>query len=959
MATLLGSDYGNGLDFVVPEDVTLNVFIVIFSGQTVNFNFTPMIELASVATGEFETYKELQCNVDATGKIVASEYFNPISVFYGTSADTTITMTYLQTADETGATNLIATKASNAVEGHISGEIINISDISPIQHNISTHLYTKNLVIPNEATFIYPNGYTATLNDDGSVTVSGSANTTESINLSIALRKRDGTYNSIPLEAGQKYRMHFYKDGEISVRGRLKITNSSGTNFFESVTAWNQTDNLLSEDRNITNIYVDSSDQAIGDTSLCGTYRIIVEKDLSAVSVLEYGKNLVPYPFNETTKTVNGITFVDNRDGTVTATGTATADTGMYLFSTSYNPIKLSKGIYVLSGCPTGGSASTYSISVGTSTSTVAMDYGNNPVFTISEELSNTGVGVSLKIASGTTVNGLVFKPQIELGAVATEFEKYLTPKAHASSEFGVIENIPSRYPTMTLKTNVAGVIIDVEYNKDVNAEFEQLNHKPLITFIDDDCQDEQLTNWEEINKLTGVKPTIAVITNNPLDAPNNASRYTTWSNIQRLTNCGFEFISHTDTHLNLTECDSAALESELYTSLSKLQEHGINPKFLVYPYNAYNDTVIDSVRKYYKGAVTCEYQTNLAPINDFAIKRQSFTSTKQFDKTFDDGTTRTVYQFRTDDELRQMINEAAAKNGWIIFMTHLRNYDVYYYDNDIKTKLVNLIEYAKAKGLQPVSLNEGYEFMKDRREQISSSSVSYGRFIDEKEVDAKIKTVETQLDNYIAKNQGAENVGKILVVGTDGNLTLIDMPEGGASGDVTGVLDESNNILLSGNLADGTYTLKWLLDDGTYADAGTLEVGEIEKPKTNFADTTSSDWTANGRIGSDGGIRTDAVDGCFATNYIACQNGDIIVIENAEITKYNHGFYNASKTKIQSPNLDTCISNSYLTDVTTTATESQVTINVANTAYMRFSLSNVSNKDNVIINIKRNGEWL
>lgn len=184
-------------------------------------------------------------------------------------------------------------------------------------------------------------------------------------------------------------------------------------------------------------------------------------------------------------------------------------------------------------------------------------------------------------------------------------------------------------------------------------------------------------------------------------------------------------------------------------------------------------------------------------------------------------------------------------------------------------------------------------------------------------------------------------------------------MPEGGASGNVTGVLDEANNILLSGNLADGTYTLKYENADGTYTEIGTLEVGEIEKPKTNFADTTSSDWTANGRIGSDGGIRTDAVDGCFATNYIACQNGDIIVIKNAEITTYNHGFYNASKTKIQAPNLDTCIANSYLTNVTTSATESQVTVNVANTAYMRFSLSNVSNKDNVIINIKRNGEWL
>jgi hypothetical protein len=79
-----------------------------------------------------------------------------------------------------------------------------------------------------------------------------------------------------------------------------------------------------------------------------------------------------------------------------------------------------------------------------------------------------------------------------------------------------------------------------------------------------------------------------------------------------------------------------------------------------------------------------------------------------------------------------------------------------------------------------------------------------------------------------LAKNQGAANVGKILVVGTDGNLTLTDMPEGGASGDVTGVLDDSKNILLSGNLADGTYTLAFANEDGTYTGSGTLVVTAI-----------------------------------------------------------------------------------------------------------------------------------
>lgn len=83
--------------------------------------------------------------------------------------------------------------------------------------------------------------------------------------------------------------------------------------------------------------------------------------------------------------------------------------------------------------------------------------------------------------------------------------------------------------------------------------------------------------------------------------------------------------------------------------------------------------------------------------------------------------------------------------------------------------------------------------------------------------------------ENVLSKNQGAENVGKILVVGTDGNLILTDMPEGG---DVVGVLNENNDIVLTGDLADGTYILKYKDKNDVYIDAGTLEVGEIGEPE-------------------------------------------------------------------------------------------------------------------------------
>lgn len=233
-----------------------------------------------------------------------------------------------------------------------------------------------------------------------------------------------------------------------------------------------------------------------------------------------------------------------------------------------------------------------------------------------------------------------------------------------------------------------------------------------------------------------------------------------------------------------------------------------------------------------------------------------------------------------------------------------------------------------------------------------------YGKSHSELLAEAKSYTDE-KVSVCVAKNQGTENVGKILVVGTDGNLTLADMPEGGASGDVIGVLDEANNILLSGNLADGTYTLKYENTDGTYTEIGTLEVGKI---KTNFVDTTSSDWIPNGRINDSGDIRTDMYDTDFVTNFIPCQKGDVIFVENANIIDIGFSkivMYDDGKTLLSCRKYSEHIAESTIINGTATETEAEFEVNVENTAYMRMVVRNVANPSNLIINIKRNGEWL
>lgn len=210
-----------------------------------------------------------------------------------------------------------------------------------------------------------------------------------------------------------------------------------------------------------------------------------------------------------------------------------------------------------------------------------------------------------------------------------------------------------------------------------------------------------------------------------------------------------------------------------------------------------------------------------------------------------------------------------------------------------------------------------------------------------------------------VAKNQGASNVGKILVVGTDGNLTLTDMPEGGASGDVTGVLDESNNILLSGNLADGTYTLKYEMEDGSYTTVGTLEVGEIEKPRTNFAGTLTVGRLSNSAVGN---VATDAPL-ARTTDFIEIQNGDILSVEGYNLisasVKLCYMVFDDSKNKLGALTALEEANSDYVATQNTTDTGGIVKILSASAQYIRFSGVPSGAEEDIKVNIQRNGEWL
>lgn len=199
--------------------------------------------------------------------------------------------------------------------------------------------------------------------------------------------------------------------------------------------------------------------------------------DFSAVSVKKYGKNLINYPYAETTKTVNGVTFTDNGDGSITANGTAISDI-VYELESGMDMFQLPNGNYFFSGCPSGGGSSAYYLSAvngsGISYTKFIRDFGSGAMLNSEDELWK----VAIRISSGVTVNNLVFKPQIELGNAATDYEPYKAPVTYTPDSDGKVSGVTLGSDTATLTTDTDGVIINAKYKKDITKAFAQLEEK-------------------------------------------------------------------------------------------------------------------------------------------------------------------------------------------------------------------------------------------------------------------------------------------------------------------------------------------------------------------------------------------------------------------------------------------------------------------------------------------------
>ena len=204
--------------------------------------------------------------------------------------------------------------------------------------------------------------------------------------------------------------------------------------------------------------------------------------NVGSVKVNKLGKNLIPFPYADSSKKMAGITFTVNDDGSVTLNGTWDGSgvpvgariTDFYLIRRS-SPLKA--GRYYLSSGLSSGSTYTHRL------------FGHiiradgSQVYPVAEATGlyfdiKDGDTIALSIRIGDeigTVNNLTFYPQIELGSVGTEYEPYIAPIEYPVNADGSVDGVKSIYPSTTLVSDTSGAVIDVKYNRDINKAFEEI----------------------------------------------------------------------------------------------------------------------------------------------------------------------------------------------------------------------------------------------------------------------------------------------------------------------------------------------------------------------------------------------------------------------------------------------------------------------------------------------------
>lgn len=323
----------------------------------------------------------------------------------------------------------------------------------------------KNL-LENTATTKTVSGVAFTVNDDGSVTISGTATANADFycnggwnNAQNILGVNEGTY-IVSGTGDANIQLYIIKSSTVIYSASDKdITMSVADGGINAVLyrvpagkTVNKTVYPMIRLASIT----DSTYEPYtgGQPSPSPDYPQPIESvgDDGSVDVGVYGKNLLNN--KNTTETINGVTFTVNKDKSVTVNGTATGSNAEFSIVYDANV----NGDYILSGCPNGGSLSSYYINVLDTTTwgSPAKDFGSGATLSL---IDGRRYHVRVLIVKDKTVSNLSFCPMIRIASITDGTYEPYTKQSLITSTLNGLPAIKVADASLATYTDENGVM--------------------------------------------------------------------------------------------------------------------------------------------------------------------------------------------------------------------------------------------------------------------------------------------------------------------------------------------------------------------------------------------------------------------------------------------------------------------------------------------------------------------
>ena len=348
---------------------------------------------------------------------------------------------------------------AGALRGSASGTAVALKDVSQISHGLGVRVSSKNLIpFSYRGRLETIEGVTFTVNDDGSVTANGTATNRAQFLIyssSNPFPIKAGTYtlSGCPQGGGDATYVLWSSKGQDHGKGKT-FTLTEDTEMFLNITI------MAGVTVNNLTFY-----PQIEEGTAATAYTPYVA-DTEAVKIKAQGKNLAdPKIFLDnggvlqddgsiyfkTTSSIAKVVIYENKNQEDIVSMS-------YLLKTLINDGSSTSGVRFLAEYADGAK-----VNIGINT------FAN---FAPIKWTSNTSKNLVRILGEyGSKDNSTWLKDiQIEINPSSTDYEPYIEP-----IEYGQGEVIKSIYPSTTLTTDTPGAIIEVEYNRDINKAFAEL----------------------------------------------------------------------------------------------------------------------------------------------------------------------------------------------------------------------------------------------------------------------------------------------------------------------------------------------------------------------------------------------------------------------------------------------------------------------------------------------------